>query len=45
MEEQLLDNKLIDVTRGPVNPQQIGGIMDGDGDCGPIESIPPFVNV
>ena len=35
-----LDNGVVDYTSGPINPQSIGGIADGDGDTGHVEPQP-----
>lgn len=34
-------NEIVDVTRGLINLQNIGGIRDGEGDCGHIDSPEP----
>jgi hypothetical protein len=31
--------EIIDLVKGSIDPQNIGGIRDGDGDCGHIDPI------
>lgn len=31
--------EIVDYVKGWINPQNIGGIRDGDGDCGHVDPI------
>lgn len=31
---------IVEITKGQINPQNIGGIRDGDGDCGHVDAEP-----